>query len=100
MRATVVAIFLFMTALSSALGEILTPAIEDPKLIWAWAAPAIALAVQTVVFVWRHWGVNADAFMTYEEDYETLVPDGQKKEKVKDAETETEKETEKEKAKE
>lgn len=72
MRATVVALFLFMTALSSALGEILIPAIADPTLVWAWAAPAIALFVQTVIFWWRYRNVNEDAFMTYEEDFEEL----------------------------
>ncbi|OTA52374.1 POT family protein [Hypoxylon sp. EC38] len=73
MRATVVALFLFMTALSSALGEILIPAINDPTLVWAWAAPAIALFVQTVLFWWRHRNVNDDVFMTYEEDYQGLA---------------------------
>ncbi|KAI1267111.1 POT family protein [Xylariaceae sp. FL1019] len=69
MKATVIALFLFMTALSGALGEILLPAIGDPTLIWAWAAPAIALFVQTIIFVWRHRRVNDDAFMTHEEDF-------------------------------
>jgi proton-dependent oligopeptide transporter, POT family len=54
MRSTVTALFLFMTALSSALAQILVPAIKDPTLIWAWAAPGIALLVQTVVFWFRH----------------------------------------------
>lgn len=75
MRATVVALFLFMTSLSSALGQILVPAIADPTLIWAWAAPAIALAVQTVIFWWRHRKVNDDVFMTYEEDYQPKTPE-------------------------
>lgn len=75
MRATVVALFLFMTALSSALGQILVPAIADPTLIWAWAAPAIALAVQTAIFWWRHRNVNDDVFMTYEEDYQPKTPE-------------------------
>lgn len=79
MRATVVALFLFMTALSSALGEILIPAITDPTLVWAWAAPAIALFVQTIIFVWRHRGINDDAFMTYEEDFQ--APEDKKTEK-------------------
>ncbi|KAI8957013.1 PTR2-domain-containing protein [Daldinia sp. FL1419] len=70
MRASVVALFLFMTALSSALGEILIPAITDPTLVWAWAAPAIALAAQTVLFWWRHRSVNDEVFMTYEEDFQ------------------------------
>lgn len=58
-----------MTALSSALAEILIPAIADPTLVWAWAAPAIALVVQTAIFWWRHRGVNDDVFMTKEEDF-------------------------------
>ncbi|KAI1756171.1 POT family protein [Xylaria castorea] len=74
MRATVISIFLFMTALSSALGEILIPAIKDPTLVWAWAAPAIALFVQTVIFWWRHRHVNEEVFMTYKEDFESVNP--------------------------
>ncbi|KAI0150353.1 POT family protein [Xylariaceae sp. FL1272] len=73
MKATVIALFLFMTALSGALGEIILPAIGDPTLIWAWAAPAIALFVQTIIFVWRHRGVNDDAFITHEEDFELSI---------------------------
>lgn len=61
-----------MTALSSALAEILIPAIADPTLVWAWAAPAIALFVQTAIFWWRHRSVNDDAFMTKEEDFTSL----------------------------
>ncbi|TGJ81343.1 hypothetical protein E0Z10_g7417 [Xylaria hypoxylon] len=75
MRATVVSLFLFMTALSSALGEILIPAINDPTLVWAWAAPAIALFVQTILFVWRHRHVNEEVFMTYKEDFESVHSD-------------------------
>ncbi|KAI1350377.1 POT family protein [Xylaria sp. FL0043] len=71
MRATVVALFLFMTALASALGEILVPAITDPTLIWAWAAPAIALFVQTIIFWWRHRHINEEVFMTHKEDFES-----------------------------
>ncbi|KAH6652522.1 POT family protein [Truncatella angustata] len=72
MRSTVVALFLFMTALSSALGEILIPAIADPTLVWAWAAPAIALFVQTIIFWWRHRNVNDDVFMTHAEDFDQV----------------------------
>ncbi|XXG99683.1 hypothetical protein Hte_006024 [Hypoxylon texense] len=83
MRATVVALFLFMTALSSALGEILIPAIADPTLVWAWAAPAIALFVQTVIFWWKYRNVNDDAFMTYEEDFEQLTHENEKEKEAK-----------------
>lgn len=69
MRGLVMAIFLFMNALSSALGEILIPATKDPWLIWIWAAPAVALAVQTVVFWWRFRHLNDEKFMTDEKDY-------------------------------
>ncbi|KAI1264781.1 POT family protein [Xylariaceae sp. FL1019] len=69
MRATITALFLFMTALASALGEILLPALNDPNIIWGWAAPAIALTVQTVIFWFRHRHVNEEVFMTREEDF-------------------------------
>lgn len=72
MRSTVVALFLFMTALSSALGQILLPSIGDPTLIWAWAAPGIALFVQTIVFWYRHRHLNDDVFMTYKEDFQSV----------------------------
>ncbi|KAI8627222.1 POT family protein [Xylariaceae sp. FL1651] len=81
MRATVIALFLFMTALSSALGEILVPAINDPTLVWAWAAPAIALFVQTVIFWFRHRHVNEDVFMTHKEDFESPKSDNKVNEK-------------------
>ncbi|KAF2093282.1 putative MFS peptide transporter [Rhizodiscina lignyota] len=67
MKALVMAIFLFMNALSAALGEILTPAIIDPHLIWVWAGPAIALAAQTAIFWWKYRWMNSDEFMTIEE---------------------------------
>ncbi|KAI0813546.1 POT family protein [Xylaria sp. FL0064] len=78
MRATVVALFLFMTALASALGEILVPAITDPTLIWAWAAPAIALFVQTIIFWWRHRHINEEVFMTHKEDFESATTNEEK----------------------
>ena len=62
MKGLVVAIFLFMTALSSALGEILIPAITDPWLIWIWAAPAVALAAQTVIFWFRFKHMNSENY--------------------------------------
>lgn len=79
MRATVIAIFLFMVALSSAFAQILLPSLIDPHLIWAWAAPGIALLVQTIVFWWRHRGINEDAFMTYEEDFKKPIIEEEKK---------------------
>ncbi|PWY63656.1 PTR2-domain-containing protein [Aspergillus eucalypticola CBS 122712] len=69
MRGLVMAIFLFMTALSSALGEILLPVTEDPDLIWIWGAPAVALALQTIFFWYRFRYLNNDEFMTDEANY-------------------------------
>ncbi|CAI7621333.1 unnamed protein product [Penicillium glandicola] len=62
MKGLVMAVFLFMTALSSALGEILIPATADPWLIWIWAAPAVALAVQTVIFWFRFKHLNSESY--------------------------------------
>ncbi|KAJ5084844.1 hypothetical protein NUU61_009423 [Penicillium alfredii] len=64
MKGLVMSIFLFMTALSYALGEILLPVTKDPWLLWIWGAPAVALAVQTVVFWFKFRHMNDDAFMT------------------------------------
>ena len=66
MKALVMAIFLFMEALGAALGEILTPVIVDPHLIWVWAGPAIALAAQTLIFWWKYRYINNDEFMMVE----------------------------------
>ncbi|KAE8381763.1 hypothetical protein BDV26DRAFT_301030 [Aspergillus bertholletiae] len=69
MRGLVMAIFLFTTALSSALGEVLIPVTQDPYLIWVWGAPAVALAIQTILFWFRFRSLNHDEFMTTEKDY-------------------------------
>jgi dipeptide/tripeptide permease len=66
MKAVVMSIFLFMNALSSALAQIMAPAVMDPHLIWVWASPAIALFVVSVVFYWRYRYMNSDEFMTEE----------------------------------
>ncbi|KAJ5964991.1 uncharacterized protein N7479_004867 [Penicillium vulpinum] len=58
MKGLVVAIFLFMSALSSAIGEILIPVTKDPWLLWIWGAPAVALALQTIVFWMRFNKLN------------------------------------------
>ncbi|CRL29240.1 unnamed protein product [Penicillium camemberti] len=58
MKSLAVAVFLFMKALSSALGEILIPATKDPFLLWIWGAPAVALALQTIILWVRFRGLN------------------------------------------
>lgn len=70
MKALVMSVFLATSALSSALAEIISPVVRDPNLVGVWAAPAVALAVQTGVFWWRYRGVDGDEFMIYDEDGE------------------------------
>ncbi|KAF2767015.1 putative MFS peptide transporter [Teratosphaeria nubilosa] len=70
MKALVMAVFLFMNALSSALGEIVSPATKDPWLIYIWAVPTACLFVQTIIFWFRYRSVNEEEFMTYEENYQ------------------------------
>lgn len=60
MKGTVMAIFLFMNALSSAIGEIMIPATKDPWLIWIWAAPTVALALQTMIFWYRFHHIDRE----------------------------------------
>ncbi|MCJ1395136.1 hypothetical protein MMC18_008017 [Xylographa bjoerkii] len=72
MKAVVMSLFLFNTALATALGEVLTPVTVDPYLIWVWAGLAIALAVQTIIFYWTYRKMDNDKFMTYEDDEEFL----------------------------
>lgn len=62
MKGLVMAIFLFMNALSSAIGEIMIPATRDPWLLWIWGAPTVALALQTIIFWFRFRGLNHDAY--------------------------------------
>lgn len=64
MRALVVSLFLFTTALSSALAQALTPVMKDPYLTWVWGAPAIALGVQTVHFYFTYRHMDNDEFFT------------------------------------
>lgn len=81
MKGLVVAVFLFMQALSSAIGEILLPVTADPWLVWIWGAPAVALALQTIVFWFRFRHLNNESWSEEEEEEEyttTLVQGGQK----------------------
>ncbi|EEA28837.1 MFS peptide transporter, putative [Talaromyces marneffei ATCC 18224] len=66
MRGLVMAVFLFMTALSAALGEILLPIQIDPYLIWLWAAPAVALVLQTIWLNIHFRHLNNEEFLTNE----------------------------------
>ncbi|EXJ93216.1 hypothetical protein A1O3_01773 [Capronia epimyces CBS 606.96] len=75
MRGLLTAVFLFMNGLASALGEILIPATKDPWLIYIWAGPAVALAVQTVIFWFRFRHLNNDEFMIdHEKEHQESRP--------------------------
>jgi hypothetical protein len=50
---------------------------------WAWAAPAIALFAQTIVFWYRHRGINDDEFMVYEDD----ATEAEQREPIKETKT-------------
>lgn len=80
MKGLVVAIFLFMQALSNAIGEILLPVTADPWLVWIWGAPAVALVLQTIVFWFRFRHLNNETWSTEDEEEEetTLVQEEQK----------------------
>lgn len=68
MRSLVISLFLFTTALSSALSQALVPVMIDPYLTWVWAGPAIALAVLTVHFYFTYRHMDNDEFITDEEE--------------------------------
>ncbi|KAK6462583.1 POT family-domain-containing protein [Scheffersomyces coipomensis] len=53
MKGLVMALFLFMSALSAALSEAVTPALIDPYLIWPFAGIAIATFVAAAGFFWQ-----------------------------------------------
>lgn len=50
MKGLVMALFLFTTAISAAIGEAVTPALKDPYLIWPFAAVGIAGVISAVLF--------------------------------------------------
>lgn len=79
MRGLVMAIFLFMNALSSAIGEIMLPATKDPWLLWIWGAPTVALALQTVIFWFRFKHLNDEKYYVTSVENESAVEDVEKK---------------------
>lgn len=79
MKGLVVAFFLFMHALSSAIGEILLPATADPWLVWIWGAPAVVLALQTIVFWFRFRHLNNESWTEEEEEETTTLSQEEQK---------------------
>jgi dipeptide/tripeptide permease len=76
MKSLVMAFFLLMNALSSAISLALTPAIKDPGLIWVWAGPAITLFVITIGFYFVYRKMNSDDFMLDEQKVAAGLPVG------------------------
>jgi dipeptide/tripeptide permease len=66
MRSLVVSLFLFTTAISSAIGQAVIPAMKDPYLTWVWGGPAIALGVLTVHFYFTFHHMDDEKFFTDE----------------------------------
>lgn len=58
MKSFVMALFLFTSALSAALGEIVTPSLQDPHLIIPFAVLAGLGAIFAVLFLWRYWDLD------------------------------------------
>ncbi|SCV02600.1 LAMI_0H01002g1_1 [Lachancea mirantina] len=58
MKSFVVALFLFTLALSAALGEIVTPSLQDPHLIVPFAVLAGLGTLFAAIFLWRYWDLD------------------------------------------
>ncbi|SCU98711.1 LADA_0H14884g1_1 [Lachancea dasiensis] len=58
MKSFVMALFLFTTALSAALSEIITPSLVDPHLVIPFAVLACLGAVFACIFLWRYWNLD------------------------------------------
>jgi proton-dependent oligopeptide transporter, POT family len=64
MRSLVMAVFLFMSAISSALSEAFNPLLMDPLLIWNYGSMAVLAGICGVVFWFsvRHIDTREDEF--------------------------------------
>lgn len=60
MTGLVMALFLFTNAISSAISEACTPALNDPFLIWPYAATAIAGFLLAAWFYWLYRDLDND----------------------------------------
>ncbi|SCU90565.1 LAME_0E09098g1_1 [Lachancea meyersii CBS 8951] len=58
MKSFVMALFLFTTALSAALAEIVTPSLVDPHLVIPFAVLAVLGVLFAVAFLWRYWNLD------------------------------------------
>ena len=71
--------YLFANALSSAIQEACTPSLNDPNLIWPFAATAIAGVILALWFYWLYRGLDNDEYVregVAEEDDTTALERG------------------------
>ena len=61
-------LFLFTTAISSAIAEACTPALADPHLIWPFVGTAVAGFVLAAFFWFMYRDVDNDAFIIQAQD--------------------------------
>ena len=65
------ALSLFMTAISTAISLATADAIQDPYLVWAFAAPAIIGFVAAFVFYWLFRELDNEDFFVHVDDVVT-----------------------------
>ncbi|KNG89938.1 oligopeptide transporter [Aspergillus nomiae NRRL 13137] len=68
MRALVVALFLFTSAVSSAISQAVVPALADPHLIWPFVGTAVPGVIFAVVFYWIYRGLDKETFLRDDSD--------------------------------
>ena len=73
MKGLVFALFLFTTAISSAIAEAVTPALTDPYLIWPFVATAVIGVGLAVIFQVVYRKLDNDAFLNAPEDRTGLI---------------------------
>jgi len=79
MRSLVTAVFLFMSAISSALGQALVGLAEDPLLIWNYGVVTVIAFVGGILFWLQHRSLDA------EEDMLNMLPESDFHGKVKES---------------
>jgi dipeptide/tripeptide permease len=68
MKGFVMALSLFMTAISTAISLATANAIQDPYLVWAFAAPSIIGFVAAFVFYWLFRHLDDEEFFVHVDD--------------------------------
>jgi len=85
MKGLVTSMYLFTNALSAAIAEACTPSLNDPHLIWPFAATAIAGTVLAVWFYWLYRHLDDDEYI--KEGVAAENPDGLGHQAARDSES-------------